>query len=144
MAGPDTRKGFQVALYHSPDGIAAYEFVCGINTTSFTLERGVAESMVRDCATPFAAPTMARSKTTKTASISGSGLYAAEVEERLMTSYDSDESDFWRVKVEDGGQWQGRFIMNSLEMSANADGTSYGEVTISLQSDGEIAYTASP
>ncbi len=144
MAGPDTRKGFEVALYHSTDGGSTFTFVCGINTTTFTLERGVAETMVRDCDNEFAAPSMARAATTKTASISGSGLYAAEVEQELMTAYDAENgSDYWRVRVKDGGQWQGKFILNSLELGGNADGTAYAEVTTSLQSDGETTYTPS-
>lgn len=145
MAQPSTRAGYQVALYLGSDvAVPVYTFVCGIDTTELSLERGVIERAIRDCSTPFAAPTMKRAPGMKMGTVSGSGLLANEFINDLNAAYAASSSRYWRVSVENGPSWTGKFVMASLSVSANADGQAYTEVSISLQSDGELTYTAAP
>lgn len=142
MALPDTRKGSQVALYLGSDAdTPVFAFVCGIETTEISLERGVIERPMRDCTTPFADPTMQRKPGMKTASVSGSGLLAAEYIDELQGAYDAAAARSWRIQVEDGPTWEGEFILSSFSVSANADGQSYSEVSLTLQSNGAVSYT---
>lgn len=145
MPQPSTRAGYQVALFLGSDAaVPVYSFVCGITTTELNLERGVIERAMRDCATPFAAPTMKRTPGMKTGTISGSGLAAMEYINDLHAAYAASASRYWRVVVENGPSWTGKFVVASLGVSANADGQADAEISISLQSDGELTYTAAP
>ncbi len=142
MAQPETRTGFQVKLeLGGPAADDPFAFVCGIDTTELSLERGVIERAIRDCENPFAAPVMKRTPGLKMGSISGSGLLANEFINDIMTAYEAATSYYWRVSVEDGGVWEGAFILSSLSISANADGGSYADISLSLQSDGALTYT---
>jgi len=145
MAQPTTRAGYQVALYLGTDvAVPVYAFICGLDTTEQGLERGVIERAIRDCATPFAAPTQKRTPGLKMGSISGSGLLATEFINDLQTAFDAATSRSWRVAVENGPTWTGKYVLSALTITGNADGGSYCEVSLTLQSDGPITYTASP
>ncbi len=145
MAQPSTRAGYQVALYLGSDVASPiYTFVCGLDNVEINNERGVIERAIKDCATAFAAPTMKRTPGLKMASISGSGLLATEYINDLNTAFAAGAARFWRVAVENGPAWTGKFVMSALNITANADGNSYAEISIALQSDGDTIYTASP
>ncbi len=145
MAQPSTRAGYQVALYLGSDvAVPVYAFVCGIDNVEINNERGVIERAIRDCATAFAAPTMKRTPGLKMSSISGSGLLATEYINDINTAFEAGTSRFWRVAVENGPTWTGKFVMSALNLTASADGSAYAEISISLQSDGPTTYTASP
>lgn len=142
MAHPTTRAGYQVALYLGSDAtVPVYSFVCGIDATELNLERGVIERAIRDCATPFAAPTMKRTPGMKMAAVSGSGLVATEFINDLEDCLSGATSRYWRISVEDGPSWTGKFVLSSMTITGNADGQAYAEISLSLQSDGETTYT---
>jgi predicted secreted protein len=145
MAQPSTRAGYQVALYLGSDAASpVYAFVCGLDNVEINNERGVIERAIRDCSTPFAAPSMKRTPGLKMASISGSGLLATEYINDLNTAFAAGASRYWRVSVENGPAWTGKFVMSALNITGQADGQAYAEISISLQSDGDTTYTASP
>ncbi len=144
MGYPQLQKGYHWVLEHSTDDGATYHVVCGISSITQTQERTMGEAPVRPCGDgddPFAAPSMARSPGAKSFAISGSGLFAAEFEEELQEAFEADESTYWRVRAKNGATRTGRFVMPSFEITAEADDSGYGQMSISLQSDGDYSYT---
>lgn len=146
MALPTTKSGHEVALYIETATPGTYAYVCGIETTELNLEASVIERAIRDCATPHAAPTMVRLPGMKTGSVSGSGLLAIEFEDDLWGAYNGAVAKNFRVCVgpplTTGSLiYQGAFVVTALNITANADGNSYAEVSISLQSSGAITRT---
>lgn len=145
MALPDTRAGYQARLYLGTDADpVVYEIACGIETTDFTQSRSEIARPIRDCAQDFAPPVMVRLPGMKEATISGSGLIAMEFIDDLQAAYAATTARYWKVEFEDGPIWAGPFIMTSLQITANADGTSFSDISISLSSAGDITYTAAP
>lgn len=142
MAEPQTLGGYEYKLeYGGTAATPSYVKICAIEATEITLERSAIERAIRDCATDFAAPTMKRKPGMKTASISGSGLYATEHVNTLMTAHADNDPAWWRITSSDGAVWAGKFVMPSLAISFNADGQAFAEITISLQSSGAITFT---
>lgn len=135
--------GYRVLLGdgESPEAFAT---PCGFTERAFTLSKEMGESNVPDCSDEDGASWIERDVVSKSASVSGTGMLDATSLTTWQDFWDTDASrnarvELWRngAKV---GHWGGAFHMESFETSATK-----GErvsVTVSMQSDGAVAWTA--
>lgn len=124
-----------------PQGFAA---PCGFTERSFSRSKEMGESLVPNCTDEDEASFPERDVTSKSASISGTGVLDATALDTWEEFWDSDISrdvrvELWREGVK-RGHWAGAFQLESLEVGA----TKGERVTIqaSLQSDGAFAWVA--
>lgn len=144
MANPTLYAGYKVGIYLGPlTSPTTPVFVCGIETTDFTLERGVLEATVRDCSSPLAAPTVTRLPGNKTASLSGSGKIADDSEDELWDWYNGAVARSVEIKISGGPKYAGSFVLTQLQITAAADGNGFADISLTAVSSGEITRTAS-
>jgi predicted secreted protein len=117
---------------------------CGLLERALTLSKELGETNVPDCADEDAAPWTERDVTSKSASISGSGVLDEDALPVWRGFYESDDSkncriELWRngAKV---GHWQGAFHIETFNPAAPEEGRVTLE--ISLQSDGAVTWTS--
>lgn len=144
MAKPTTLKfgKFFVRLSDGATPAPAFVAPCGFTQKSFNRNKTLAEVNVPDCDEPDAASWMERDVQSMSASISGSGVLAKSsvpIWEAALLDTDSIECEV-ELEYPDGGSdiYTGRFHLESFEITG-----SIGErvnVSISMQSDGEIVY----
>lgn len=135
--------GFRVLLGDggSPESFTA---PCGFTERSFSLNRELSETNTPDCADEDAPSWLERDVTSMSASVNGTGVLEATALPIWLAILDTTVSfnarvELWRegVKI---GHWEGAFALESFET-----GVTKGErvnVTVAMQSDGVIAYTA--
>lgn len=146
MAKPITAK-FGKFFVRLSDGGSPAQFIapCGFTSKGLTRSKNFGEVNVPDCDDPDAPAWVERDVQSMTASISGDGVLAksaVSVWEDALASSDSIESEV-EVEWPDGSSdvWTGKFHVESFEITATL-----GErvsVSVSLQSDGPIAYARS-
>lgn len=146
MAKPVTAR-FGKMLIKLGDGAEPEVFAapCGLTTKSLTLSKNLNEVDIPDCDDPDAASWVGRDVQNLTASISGDGVLAAEA----IPTWDSAFKDTYSVNVEISIEfetgtllYEGAMHLESFEISAESGGRV--QVSISMQSDGEIASTWTP
>ncbi|SIT74749.1 phage tail tube protein [Pontibaca methylaminivorans] len=143
MARPETIK-FGKFFVRLSDGESppAFTAPCGFTSKSFSRNKTLAEVEVPDCDDPDAAAWSERDVQSMSATISGSGVLAKAAMptwEGALESTDSIEAEVEFVYADGTSDYYtGRFHIESLEITG-----SLGErvqVSITMQSDGEIAY----
>jgi predicted secreted protein len=115
---------------------------CGFTERSFSRTKEMGESVVPDCSDEDAASFTERDITSKSASISGTGVLDASAADTWEEFWNSDTSrnvrvELWRSGVK-RGHWAGAFQLESLEFGATK-----GErvtITASLMSDGSFIW----
>lgn len=143
MAKPTTAK-FGSFFVRLSDGGSPAQFVapCGFTSKGLTRSKTFGEVNVPDCDDPDAPAWIERDVQSMTASISGEGVLAREavpVWEAAMASNSSIAAEVEIVWPNGSSDiWTGNFHVESFEVTATL-----GErvsVSVSMQSDGEIAY----
>lgn len=146
MAQPVTARPGKMRILLG-DGADPETFVapCGLTTKSLTLTQNLSEVTIPDCDDPDAPYWIGRDTTNLSMSISGEGVLAAEALQTWLDAAYSTDAVSSRVEIEfaTGEQlFAGLFKVDSLAI--NADQGPRISVSISLQSDGEIAKSWTP
>lgn len=117
---------------------------CGFTEKGLSFSRELGEVTIPDCADEEAPAWVGRETTSQSATLSGQGVLTIEALPIWLALLNSTESVNARVEIwvsgAKVGHWQGAFALESFENSAPK-----GErvnVNVTLQSDGEISYTA--
>lgn len=116
---------------------------CGLTERSLSLSKEMGETNVPDCTDEDAASWIERDITSKSAEIAGEGVIDIVALATWQAFFDTDTSKSVRVEIWRGtkvGHWQGKFHMESFE--AGATKGERATVSVSLQSDGAVAWTA--
>lgn len=135
--------GYRVLIGDGADP-EAFAAPCGFTERSISFNRELSDTNVPDCADEDAPSWLERDVTSMSATIGGTGVLEATALPTWLGLLETTASfnarvELWRegVKV---GHWQGAFQLESFETSGTK-----GErvsVTVSLQSDGAVTYTA--
>lgn len=140
MAQATTIKGgkFRVLIGNNADPVV-FTAPCGFTQRSITLNKGLEEISVPDCADPDKVDWTGRDATSLSMSVSGEGVLAAESVETWLDAFDSINSV--PVKVEWEFQentitWTGSMHIESIE--AGATNGQRATLNVSMQSDGEM------
>ena len=132
MAAPTLKEGYKVALYYDSNGSGSFTFIGAINSTNVERTASIAEAWVRDNSSAFAAPTRIRRKTAQDLKISGSGYYDKTFYDALNTLYAAGTVRTWRADISGGNRISGSMLISSLNMSGDAVGDGFAEMTIEL------------
>ncbi len=112
-------------------------YVCGIESGGFTFSVSQAEAMVRDCSTPTAGVFRVMSPGVVIATITGSGKFVSAHYDDIYDTLGAAPTA-WTVANEAGDTWTGSFVTTDLEMTYDATGTEFGNISLTLQSSGAI------
>lgn len=117
---------------------------CGFTERSLTLSKSLGEVNIPDCTDEDIASWVGRDVISKSATLSGSGVLDSDALIKWQSFFATDTSKNARLELYRAGakvgHWQGAFHLESLEV-----GGSQGQkatITTTLQSDGEVAWTA--
>lgn len=143
MAQPKTARfgKFRVLLGSGVDPIV-YTAPCGLTSKSLNLSKELGDVLVPDCDDPDEVAWVARDATSRSGSISGDGVLAAESFPTWLAAYNDADSIPVKVEVEFSTGTvtvTGLMHIESFEVTANL-----GErvnVSISMQSDGALTIT---
>ncbi len=120
---------------------------CGFTSKGLTRSVSVQETVVPYCDDPDAVAETERTKDAKSSEFTGSGVVAMEDKPLWEQFYEDDAS--WQVKIElvttlanNGGYYQGAFVLTNLQFSADRGQKIRFEVT--LQSDGAVPWVNAP
>jgi len=146
MAQATTIKGgkIRVLLGNDADPIV-YSAPCGFTQRSITLNKGLEEVNIPDCADPDKVDWVGRDATSLSMGISGEGVLASESVDTWLEGFDSIESIPVKVEWEFPAKtitWTGRMHIESMEVGANNGQRATNNV--SLQSDGEMVRVTTP
>lgn len=146
MAQPTTaRAGKMIVRIESADSPNVFVAPCGFTSKAFNLGKNLSEVLIGDCNDPDAAAWLARDVQSKTASITGEGLLAAESVQTWLGLVDDDDGRECEVEVifSTGSiTYVGNFHLETWNV-----GSEQGQrVTsnISMQSDGPVVGTWTP
>ncbi len=143
MAAPQTAKfgAFVVSLSNGASP-AVFTAPCGFTSKSLNLSKNLTEVSIPDCSDPDAPIWLGRDVQSLTASVSGEGVLAAEAVPTWLDAYDSTSSVEVQVVITYASgtlTYQGFMHLESMEMTAEQGARV--QMTISMQSDGELAGT---
>ncbi|WP_100961067.1 phage tail tube protein [Bosea sp. FBZP-16] len=135
--------GYRVLLGDGADP-EVFAAPCGFTERSISFNRELSETNTPDCADEDAPSWLERDVTSMSATINGTGVLEATALPIWLGLLNTTVSfnarvELWRegVKV---GHWQGAFALESFETSGTKG--ERVQVTVSMQSDGVVAYTA--
>jgi len=137
MAQPVTIKGGKVKVLLGSGSPVVFAAPCGLTSKSVTLNKGLEEVNIPDCADPDAVPWLGRDATSLSMSISGEGVLASESVETWLEAFESVESVPVQVVWEFPAKtitWEGNMHVESIETTG--ENGRRVTMTVSLQSDG--------
>jgi hypothetical protein len=146
MAEPKTIKGgkVRVLLGNSATPIV-YTAPCGFNQRTVTLNKGLEEVSLPDCADPDAVNWLGRDAVSLSMTISGEGVLAEESVETWLDAFDDVDSVPVKVEWEFPAKkitWTGRMHVENFEAGAQDGRRVTGNV--SMQSDGKMTRVVTP
>lgn len=148
MALPNTRKFGQFKVYLG-NGATPEVFAvpCGFTEKSLSITKELVDTTVPDCDDPDAAAWLGRDVRTLSGEISGSGVMAMESLGTWRAFALSTLPKNVRVEIsgtgaQGGGYFTGSWHLTSFDISANLG--EKVELSISMQSDGALAWVAAP
>lgn len=137
---PTTIKGGKVRVMLGGTALpTVYTAPCGLSQRSVTLNKGLEEVDLPNCADPDAVSWTGRDATSVSMSISGEGVLSAESVDAYLDAFDRSDSVPVRVEWEFPAKtivWTGKMHIESLEVGAT--NKQRASITISMQSDGEM------
>lgn len=146
MAAPTTAR-FGKFFVRIAKGDSPNDFVapCGFTSKSLTFTKNLSEVSIPDCDDPDAPIALGRDVQSVSASISGSGVLAAEAVPEWESFRDSVESRECEIEIEFSSgalEYTGYFQLESIAFGAEQGGRV--TIEVSMQSDGEIAGNWTP
>ena len=146
MAQASTIKGGKIRVLLGNDANPiVYSAPCGFTQRSITLNKGLEEVNIPDCADPDKVDWVGRDATSLSMGISGEGVLASESVDTWLEGFESIESIPVKVEWEFPAKtitWTGRMHIESMEVGANNGQRATNNV--SLQSDGEMVRVTTP
>lgn len=142
MARPQTIKFGDFKVFLGNDDATVFTAPCGFTQKALTISADVATENIPDCDDPDAPAWTGRNVTSLSASVSGSGVLAAESYDVWVERMTDAVSFPVRVQVGDLGWWQGLAILSNITHTANLGPKV--EASVSLDSDGEWVWTPAP
>lgn len=123
----------------------AFAAICALVSKGIEFGGDTAEVSVPDCDDPDLPAWSEKIIRTKAGSISGEGVMDFKSHDIFWTWFDSGASRNVRIKldaplVDKGGQWQGKFILTTYNVTGNQDDAKISH-TMTMQSDGPIVWT---
>jgi predicted secreted protein len=119
---------------------------CGLTANAIRFSKATNSTVVPDCTNPDLPAWEDRDVVSQSASIDGSGVLATESLATWWNAYNSTATVNARVDVEmpspAGGYWQGAFHLVAFEPGGTRGNRS--TVTIRMDSDGAVTWTATP
>ena len=146
MAQPTTAKfgKFRVLIGNGADP-ETFSAPCGFTSKAFTLSKNLQEITIPDCDDPDAPFWIARDTESLSASITGEGLAAAEsIQAWTDAAYSTDPINA-KVEIEFATgtlTFSGPFHIDNFNPSADQGGRV--QLSVSMQSDGQISKTWTP
>lgn len=121
-----------------------YTSPCGFTERALTLSKSLGDVNIPDCSDEDIASWVGRDVISKSASISGSGVLDSDALTAWQTFFATDASKSARLELRRGGvkvgHWSGKFHLENLAVTGSQG--QKATVSVSLQSDGEVAWTA--
>ncbi len=146
MAQATTIKGGKIRVLLGDDSDpTVYSSPCGFTQRSITLNKGLEEVNIPNCADPDKVDWVGRDATSLSMGISGEGVLASESVDTWLEGFESIESIPVKVEWEFPAKtitWTGRMHIESMEVGANNGQRATNNV--SLQSDGEMVRVTTP
>lgn len=149
MARPTTAKWtkFLIMLGDGATPTETFAQPCGLVAKAINFAAGSSEIAIQDCADPDAPAWMERAVTTFSAGITGSGILAMEAWPTWRVWFFSGAPKNCRVKIDmplanNGGYFQGAFLITALDLSGSETDGKIRIPTLTMQSDGPVAWTA--
>ena len=146
MADPTTaRAGQMIVRIESADSPNDFIAPCGFTSKAFNIGKNLSEILIKDCNDPDAAAWLARDVQSKTASITGEGLLAAEAVPTWLGLIGDDDGRQCEVEIGFATgtlTYIGNFHLEGWNISSD-DGQRVTS-NITLQSDGAIVSTWTP
>lgn len=144
MAQPTTLSfsNFKVLIEHTA-GSGTYTAPCAFTSRSLTLSADLVDTTVPDCDDPDAAVYVERQASTLSAQVQGQGLLAmADLDEwrAFVGQTKNCRVQFNASGANNGGYYQGAFILSSLELGAERNQKT--TISITLSSTGALTWTA--
>lgn len=126
----------------SPETFAA---PCGLTTRGINFTKETNDTTVPDCDDPDLPAWTERAVRTLSATVSGSGILAAEAFETWRKAFLSTDPVNARIKVDDtlangGGYFSGAFHLDQFNVTGEIGNKI--QVEISMSSDGEVTWVA--
>jgi hypothetical protein len=120
-----------------------YEKPCGLMSKGYNQSKSVNETEVPDCDDEDAPAQVERSTKALSRIFSGNGVLAMEWRARWQAAYDSRDSVYYRIYIDDvlanaGGYWQGKFVLTTFDVTAEKGDKI--KAAIELQSDGAVPW----
>jgi len=146
MAQPTTIRGGKVRVLLGNDATPiVYASPCGFSQRTVTINKGLEEVNLPDCANPDQVNWLGRDATSLSMSINGEGVLAEESVETWLDAVENVESVPVKVEWEFPTKtitWTGKMHVESLEAGAQDGRRVTGNV--SMQSDGEMTRVVTP
>ena len=144
MAQPTTFS-FKKLLVMLGDGGTPETFLapCGLNSKGLNFTKDTNDTTVPDCDAPDAPAWTQRAVVSQAASISGSGILAAEAHATWRSAYLSTDPVNCRIKIDDvlangGGYYEGAFHLTTFNITGSRG--DFINVEVALQSSGEVVW----
>ena len=135
MAQATTIKGGKIRVLLGNDANPiVYSAPCGFTQRSITLNKGLEEVNIPDCADPDKVDWVGRDATSLSMGISGEGVLASESVDIWLEGFDSIDSIPVKVEWEFPAKtitWTGRMHIESMEVGANNGQRATNNVSVS-------------
>jgi hypothetical protein len=146
MADPTTIKGGKVKVLLGNDATPiVYTAPCGFSQRTVTLNKGLEEVNLPDCADPDAVNWLGRDAVSLSMTIAGEGVLSSESVEDWLDAAENVESIPVKVEWEFPAKtitWTGKMHVENFEAGAQDGRRVTGNVT--MQSDGKMTRTVTP
>jgi len=146
MAQPTTIRHGKFKIYvEDPNSAGTYIAPCAFTEKALTLAGSPVEDVIPDCDNPDAPAWVGRSIGSLSASVSASGLWAAEAYETWRTLFLAGEPFNVRVEFDETGANGGGYYAGAAVLTSLGNSSSQGkrvEASVELASDGAWTWTA--
>ena len=144
MAAPTTYSAKKLIIMLGDGGTPeTFTAPCGLTTRGINFSKEANDVTVPDCDDPDLPAWTERSVRTLSASVSGSGILAAEAHDTWRAAFLNTDSINCRIKIDDtlannGGYYQGRFHITQFNLTGEIGNKVQMEIT--LESDGQVSW----
>lgn len=147
MAKPVTSRSSQFIIRLGDGGTPeVFAAPCGLSTKGINFSKETNEVNVPDCDDPEAPAWVERATVSLSATVSGDGILAMNDLDTWIDFNESTASRNMQIELDVdppntamGGQWTGKFLMTTFNVTAELG--SKLAVAVELQSDGQVMWT---
>lgn len=143
MARPNTLKGTKVSiLIGDTQDPPVYTKFCGLTAKAIRFVKNTNEFFVPDCDDPDDPAWRELAASGRSATITGSGILDLDAQTAMRAAMNDSDPVPMKVMLDDaaGGAWTGTFMVTEMNVTGN-DGE-LTQVSLTLESSGEVLWTA--